>query len=177
MNHEETTHIDNTSETQEATAETPASENENTELIAAQKQAKDYLEALQRERADFSNYKRRTEREMKDSYANATNSTLMALLPVIDDFERALSSLPEELQDNAWASGVMAIQRKFQKVLDDYGIVVIDPVGEVFDPNRHEAIGTDSDTNMQPGHITTTLQKGYMSGERVLRPALVRVAG
>lgn len=171
MNHEE--QID---ETQGATVDTPAPPTTD-ELAAAHKQAKDYLEALQRERADFSNYKRRTERELKDIHTNATNATLVGLLPVIDDFERATASLPEDLRSNAWVSGVLAIQRKFQKLLDEYGITVIDPVGEPFDPSRHEAIGTDSDTEIPAGHVTTTLQKGYSSGERVLRPALVRVAG
>jgi len=173
VNHEETTHIDDN-----AVNDTPPVEaTNNSELANAQKQAKEYLDALQRERADFNNYKRRTERELKDIHTSATNATLIGLLPVIDDFERAISSLPEDLRDNAWVSGVLAIQRKFQKLLDENGIAVMDPVGEPFNPSRHEAIGTDNDTDIASGHVTVTLQKGYISGERVLRPALVRVAG
>jgi molecular chaperone GrpE len=179
VNHEETTHID---DTQQADTEKPqttqgAAVDSSAELTAAHKQAKEYLEALQRERADFNNYKRRSERELRDMHSNATNATLVTLLPVIDDFERGMASLPPELRDNPWVNGVLAIQRKFQKVLDEHNITVIDPVGEVFDPSRHEAIGTDTNTDVAVGHVTATLQKGYMSGERVLRPALVRVAG
>lgn len=180
MNHDETTQIDETQETQgdavdagEASAQDGAAE----ALNAAQKQAKEYFEGWQRERADFSNYKRRVEREMKDIHSNATNSALIALLPVIDDFERAVSSLPDDLRGSPWAEGVLAIQRKFQKIMDDFGITAIDPVGEPFDPSRHEALGTDTGTDIPPGHVTATLQKGYASGDRVLRPALVRVAG
>jgi len=146
------------------------------QLEVALQQAKVNFEGLQRERADFSNYKKRVEREMKEIQQNAISSTLMALLPVLDDFERAMSNLPEDLKGQPWLEGVSAIQRKFQKTLDDYGIVIIDPVGEVFDPSRHEALGTDASTDVESGHVTVTLQKGYASGDRVLRPALVRVA-
>jgi molecular chaperone GrpE len=68
------------------------------------------------------------------------------------------------------------IQRKFDNVLEQYNIEVIDPVGEVFDPNYHEAIGTDDSDDVESGHVTVTLQKGYKAGEQILRPALVRVA-
>jgi molecular chaperone GrpE len=150
---------------------------ENDEFAALQKQAKDYFDGWQRERADFNNYKRRVEREMKDNQQNATSATLIALLPILDDFERAMANLPEEMKGQPWLEGIAAIQRKFMKLLDDSGITIIDPVGEVFDPNRHEALGTDVGSNVESGHITVTLQKGYANGDRVLRPALVRVAG
>lgn len=183
MSREEATQIDDgetpvdaTDQPDAAAAQTPTAELE-TQLAEAQKQAKANFEGWQRERADFSNYKKRVEREMKEIQQNASSSTLTSLLPVLDDFERAMSNLPEDLKGKPWLEGVSAIQRKFLKVLDDYGIVIIDPVGEVFDPSRHEALGTDTDTEIESGHVTVTLQKGYASGDRVLRPALVRVAG
>ena len=83
---------------------------------------------------------------------------------------------PQIEWDAPWLEGVAAIQRKFKKILDEHGVTIIDPVGEVFDPSRHEAIGVDSETEAESGHVTVTLQKGYASGDRVLRPALVRVA-
>jgi molecular chaperone GrpE len=169
------TPVEDTEQPADETTKTPVAELEK-QLEEAQQQAKANFEGWQRERADFSNYKKRVEREMKEIQQNATSSTLMALLPVLDDFERAMSNLPEDLKGQPWLDGVSAIQRKFQKILDDYGIVILDPVGEVFDPSRHEALGTDTDTTMESGHITVTLQKGYASGDRVLRPALVRVA-
>ncbi len=145
-------------------------------LAGAQKQAKEYMESWQRERADFANYKKRAERELRESQDYARINTLTTLLPVIDDFELAMSNLPENLQGQPWIEGVSAIQRKFKKILDEHGVQIIDPVGEVFDPSRHEAIGIDSNTDVDSGHVTVTLQKGYAYGERVLRPALVRVA-
>ena len=107
---------------------------------------------------------------------NAKVDTLKALLPILDDFERAMENPPEELEANTWLEGIVAIQRKLIKTFEDEGIRIIDPVGEVFDPNLHEAIGKDSDSDMESGHITVTLQKGYVCGDRILRPALVRVA-
>jgi molecular chaperone GrpE len=183
VSREEATQIDDGQKPVDATdqpdaeaVQTPAAELEK-QLAEAQQQAKANFEGWQRERADFSNYKKRVEREMREIQQNATSSTLMALLPVLDDFERAMSNLPEDLKGQPWLEGISAIQRKFQKILDDYGIIMIDPVGEVFDPSRHEALGTDADTEVESGHVTVTLQKGYASGDRVLRPALVRVAG
>jgi molecular chaperone GrpE len=145
-------------------------------LAGAQKRAQEYMESWQRERADFANYKKRAERELRESQDYARINTLMTLLPVIDDFELAMSNLPEDLKNQPWLDGVSAIQRKFWKILDEHGVHIIDPVGEVFDPSRHEAIGVDSETEAESGHVTVTLQKGYASGDRVLRPALVRVA-
>ena len=97
-------------------------------------------------------------------------------MPVIDDFERAMSNVPEQLQGDPWVGGVGMILRKLNKVLEDYNVTVIDPTGEPFDPNRHEAIGMDDSSDMAAGHVTATVQKGYVLGDRVLRPALVRVA-
>lgn len=142
-----------------------------------QAQSQEYLEGWQRARAEFTNYKKRVDRDMKDSYQNAAGDVIKSLLPVIDDFDRAMANVPEELKDNLWVSGVEMIQRKLNKVLDDYGVTTIDPTGEEFDPSLHEAIGQDTDTDVPSGHVTVTMQKGYKVGERVLRPALVRVAG
>lgn len=146
------------------------------QLTAAQTQAQEYKDGWQRERSDFQNYKRRIEKELRDSTQNASLDVLKSLIPVIDDFERAMSSIPSELENNAWLSGVTLVQRKFLKLLEDNGVSTIDPVGQPFDPARHEALGTDEDTETASGHVTVTLQKGYAAGDRVLRPALVRVA-
>lgn len=143
---------------------------------AAQTQAQEYLEGWQRARAEFANYKKRVEREMKDSYGSAAGSVLKDILPVLDDFERAMSNVPEQLQDDPWVGGVGMILRKLNKVLEDYNVTVIDPTGQPFDPNRHEAIGTEDSSDVATGYVTATMQKGYVLGDRVLRPALVRVA-
>jgi len=143
---------------------------------AAQAKANEYLEGWQRARAEFANYKKRVEREMKDSHSQAAASVIKDILPAIDDFERAMSHIPENLQEDPWVGGVGMILRKLNKVLDDYDVKVIDPTGEPFDPNLHEAIGMEASDDVEAGHVTVTMQKGYVLGDRVLRPALVRVA-
>ncbi len=151
------------------------------DLEAERKRADASTLGWQRERADFSNYRKRSERDLLTMRFNAKVDTLRTLLPVLDDFERATENLPadpdasEELQ--AWLDGVQAIHRKLLKTLSDAGVQTLDPVGETFDPTRHEALGQDSDTDMESGLVSATLQKGYICGDRVLRPALVRVAG
>jgi molecular chaperone GrpE len=165
---------------QAATAEQPvdgaAQSDLAAQLAAAEKQAKDYLEGWQRERSDFANYKRRVERESKDSLQNAQVQVLTKILPIIDDFERAMANTPAELKENPWLNGVGMVHRKLVKLLEENNVAIIDPVGEVFDPSRHEAVGTDESGEVESGHVAATLQKGYLYGERVLRPALVRVA-
>jgi molecular chaperone GrpE len=145
-------------------------------IEAAQAQAHEYLEGWQRARAEFANYKKRVEREMKDSHSSAAGNVLKDILPAIDDFERAMSHVPENLQGDPWVGGVGMILRKLNKVLDDYDVTVVDPTGEPFDPNQHEAIGMEASDEVEAGHITATVQKGYILGDRVLRPALVKVA-
>jgi molecular chaperone GrpE len=142
----------------------------------AQAQAKEYLDSLQRTRAEFANYKKRTEREMQDRYQFGSVDALKSLLPVIDDFERAFSNMPSDLKDNSWVSGVLMIQRKFDRLLEQYGITQLDPTGQAFNPAQMEAVGEDEAGETPSGHVSATLQKGYIVGERVLRPALVRVA-
>lgn len=145
-------------------------------IEAAEARAHEYLEGWQRARAEFANYKKRVEREMKDSHSSAAGTVLKDILPAIDDFERAMSHIPENLQGDPWVGGVGMILRKLNKVLDDYDVTIVDPTGELFDPNRHEAIGMEASDDVEAGHITATMQKGYMLGDRVLRPALVKVA-
>lgn len=151
------------------------------ELEAERRRADASILGWQRERADFSNARKRFERDLLTSRFNAKVDTLRALLPVLDDFERATQNLPAvgdgdgELQ--VWLEGMEAIRRKLLKALADAGVQPLDPLGEPFDPTLHEALGHDVDSDMESGLVSATLQKGYVCGDRVLRPALVRVAG
>jgi molecular chaperone GrpE len=154
-------------------AQTPSKADD---LAALEKKAKEYMDGWARERADFANYKKRVENQLRDSAKNAAVEALVSLLPIIDDFERAMTNVPAELAGNPWLSGISMIQRKFQKLLDDQGVTILDPVGEVFDPTRHEAVGMEDSSEVESGHVTVTLQKGYAHGDRILRPALVKVA-
>ncbi len=109
--------------------------------------------------------------------ATAGIDVLRRMLPVIDDFERAAGTLPDDLKDNAWVNGVMLIHRKLMGVLDASNVKPI-PVqpGDVFDPNVHEAVTHEDSEQFSSGQIIAELQRGYKLGERVLRPAMVRVA-
>jgi molecular chaperone GrpE len=159
---------------------TENTEQDNTVSLAEyqklQTQSQEYLDGWQRARAEFANYRKRVDRDMKDSYQNAAGDVLKSLLPVIDDFDRALANIPQDLQGNPWLNGVEMIQRKLNKILDDFGVTAIEGIGEAFDPTSQEAIGEDAETDVESGHVSTILQKGYRVGERVLRPAMVRVA-
>ena len=135
------------------------------------------LDGWQRSRAEFDNYRRRTQKQLADSKQQGAMDAFAKILPVIDDFERAFSNIPADLDSNPWISGTSLILKNIQKVLDEFDIDVIDPVGEEFDPTMHEAIGMDDSSEYDSGIVTTTLQKGYKNGDKILRPALVRVAG
>lgn len=141
MSQEETT--TNTNENKrpaEATAEPVRESVTDAELDKARQQAQEYLDGWQRERAEFTNYRKRVENQLKDSYQNASLDVLTKFLPIIDDFERAMASAPADRADQAWLDGVMLIHRKFQKILEDAGVAAVDPVGQPFDPNRLEAV-------------------------------------
>jgi len=145
-------------------------------LIEAQKEATSYKEGWQRTQAEFANYKKRVERERTEMFQRASLDTLRALLPIIDDFDRAFENIPEDISKHLWVGGVSMIQRKFENLLEKYEIEVINPRGEPFDPNFHEAIGVEDSDEVDSGNVAITLQKGYKSGNLVLRPALVKVA-
>lgn len=186
MSQDETTPVNEHPEdmivTDDASADVTPSPDEDgapttlTDSDEAVSEAEKNLQGWQRTLAEFQNYKRRVERESREIRQRTALDTLVKVLPIIDDFERALASLPDDLKDNPWINGVTLIQSKFQKLLDEYAVTVIDPVGEMFDPNQHEAVGRDDDADVESGHVSATLQKGYQCGDRVLRPALVRVA-
>lgn len=135
------------------------------------------LEGWQRARAEFANYKKRVESEMRSAADKGAADALVKMLPIMDDFNRAMENIPQEFEGNPWINGTSLIMKHFDKVLEAYNVTEIDPVGQPFDPYRHEAIGVDEASDHPGGTVTVTLQKGYASGERVLRPALVRVAG
>jgi len=146
------------------------------ETDALKSQNEEYLALVQRTRAEFANYKKRTEREMSEARQRGALDAVTSLLPIIDDFERAMENVPQDMKDNAWVNGIALLMRQFEKMLAEYQVVVINPTGESFDPTRHEAVGMEDSDTVESGHVTVTLRKGYSSGDRVLRPALVKVA-
>jgi len=147
------------------------------ELAEARAKAHEYLDGWQRARAEFANYKKRQEQQNADLRAFATVDLIRKLLPIQDDFERAIKTLPEGITHMTWIEGVMLIHRKLQLILESEGLKVIDiKKNDPFDPTLHEAISHDEAEGVESGHIIEELQKGYKIGDRVIRPALVRVA-
>lgn len=161
---------------EEAAEELPEGINLMAALIEAQKEAQSNKDGWQRARAEFANYKKRVERERIELFQRAAHDTLLALLPIVDDFDRAFESVPEDISDNPWIGGVSMIQRKFANLLERYEVEAIDPTGQPFDPNLHQAIGTEDRDDVESGHVAQTLQKGYRAGDKVLRLAMVKVA-
>ncbi|MCS6870168.1 MAG: nucleotide exchange factor GrpE [Anaerolineae bacterium] len=146
------------------------------QLEEARRKADEYLNGWKRVLAEFDNYRKRAEKEREEIAQNATIETLRRLLPVIDDFERALNSLPAERAEDETLKGFVLIHRKLISLLESANLTQINPIGQAFDPTRHEAIGQEPSSDVASGHVSAVLQKGYLYGERVIRPALVRVA-
>jgi molecular chaperone GrpE len=147
------------------------------ELDKAKAEAASNLDGWQRTRAEFANFKKRTEANSGEIRQFATTGLIGKLLPVQDDFERAIKNLPENLKSEVWVEGVLLISRKIGLVFESESVKPLDvKKGDVFDPAFHEAITHDEDAEVASGHVIEELQRGYKIGERVLRPALVRVA-
>jgi molecular chaperone GrpE len=146
------------------------------QLAEALAKSAENLEGWQRSRAEFINYRKRVEKEREEVYQLAAVDTLRKLLPVLDDFDRAVTNVPSDLADHDVIKGFNLIYRKLMSLLENSSVKQVNPVGEAFDPALHEAIGQDDNASVPSGHVTAVLQKGYVFGDRVLRPALVRVA-
>ena len=146
------------------------------ELEKAQAQAAEYLDGWQRSRAEFANYKKRVETEREEWRRASTEALLLKLLPVVDDFERAFQRLPQEWADSPWVNGISMILRKLQATLESQGVVPIQAAGQSFDPQQHEAVVQEETAEHADGTVIAEIQRGYRLGERVLRPAMVKVA-
>lgn len=146
------------------------------ELDGLKAKGQEYLDGWQRALADFSNYKRRVERDQTINYQNAIGSVVKRYLPVLDDLERALANRPQDGEGASWSNGIELIYRKLVMALEADGVLEMQAEGEPFDPNKHEAISQEPSVSHASGEIIDVLQKGYQIGDRVLRPAIVRVA-
>ncbi len=143
------------------------------QLAEAESKVSEYKDGWARSQAEFQNYKRRIERDNALTYANMKGDIIKKILPALDDLERALQNRPA---DDSWASGIELIARKLQNILESEGVKRIEAKGIEFDPNFHEAITHEPSEEVESGHIIDVVQNGYILGERVVRPALVRVA-
>jgi molecular chaperone GrpE len=147
------------------------------ELQASTAKSEEYLAALQRERAEFSNYRRRTTEEREAMLGLAGEDLIRKVLAIADDFDLAIDNRPPELEGSSWVDGVTAIDRKLRALLDSEGVrpVEAEP-GRPFDPREHEAIVNVPGTGRAEGEIVDVIRRGYKLRDRVLRPALVAVA-
>ena len=141
-----------------------------------QMEAEEYLDGWQRARAEFANFKKRTQREEEQARERIAGEIITHFLGVQDDIERALARAPEADDCQEWTLGIELIHQKLQALLDAEGVEPIDAKGERFDPNFHEAVSFEDSDDHEEGLIIEITQRGYKLGERVLRPAMVRVA-
>ena len=131
---------------------------------------------LQRVRADFENYRKRVEQEKEMARATGKVSAITKLLPVIDNIERAISHMPEDLKDNKWALGIAGLVKNLEKSLESLDLTRINASeGTRFDPELHEAVQFDEDAEGEHEVIAEELQAGYKFGDDVMRPSMVKV--
>jgi molecular chaperone GrpE len=160
-------------QTSELQGEADELESVRRELAEVQAKAAENLDGWQRALAEFQNYRKRVERDRASDQAVMKGDLIRKVLPVLDDLERALSNRPE---DSAWSNGIELIQRKLLLFLESEGVQRIEAEGALFDPNVHEAISQEPIEGAESGSVVAVTQQGYMLGDRVIRPAQVKVA-
>jgi len=160
----------------------PASDAATVEQLSAQLDvaealAAEHLASLQRTAADFANFKRRSAEDRERELGLASESLLRKLLAVADDFDRALDAMPADFEGLGWIEGIVLLDRKLRALLESEGVTPIEAIGRPFDPREHEAIASVPATGRPDGEVVAELQRGYRVRDRVLRPAMVAVAG
>lgn len=168
--------VEEVSETETAPADVPVEdvpEEDNAAELEAQLQEKN--DRILRLQADFENFRRRTMKEKEELAAVITQNLLTDLLPLLDNFERAMAV--EQRDVEAFQKGVEMIFTQLREVLDKHGLENIEADGQLFDPNIHQAVMRVENPDVEDGTITQVLQKGYQAKGRVIRPAMVQVAG
>jgi molecular chaperone GrpE len=154
----------------------PVLAEEEQTLSEEQQKTQECLDLLRQTQADFVNYRRRMSQEQAEGRIVAQSTLLFHLLPVLDDFGRALAAVPPELATHPWVQGLLLIERRLTTLLEQLGVRRVGVSGETFDPHWHEAIMTEARADVSAGTILHVAQPGYLLGERVIRPAQVSVA-
>lgn len=145
-------------------------------LEEAQANAAEYLDGWQRARAEFANARKRMEKDRVEAYQKASVDHTRQLLPVLDDFDRALEVVPATIANDDWYEGLILVRRKLQALLEALNVTPIEAIGEPFDPNVHEALQLVAAENVDSGTVVEVVQKGYRIGDTIIRPSLVNVA-
>ena len=144
-------------------------------IEALEKEVSDHKDAYLRATADYKNLKRRYDTERIELIGRASAAVVLKLLPVVDDLNRAMSSVTAEVAGSLWYGGFKLIPNKLQQLLDSEGVTAIATVDSAFDPNMHEAIAYEASDASHDGLVVAELQRGYMLRDKVLRPAMVKV--
>ena len=168
-------------EPEEASDEAAAEEPGETQNEAAQKDPREekigeLTDRLTRQMAEFDNFRKRTEKEKAQMYEIGARDILERILPVVDNFERGLESLPEAERGNAFAEGMEKIYQQFVSILEALGVKPIEALGKTFNPDFHNAVLHVEDEKAGENEIVEELQKGYLYRDTVLRHSMVKVA-
>lgn len=134
----------------------------------------EYLAGWQRARAELDNFRKQLLEEQGARQLSARREVVESLLLLADNFQALTQHMPENLQSDSWAQGVLHVARQFEQLLNEYGVTQLNPQGQIFDPQLHEAI--EEVDGEESGLVMAVLQPGYVMGDIVLKPAKVRVA-
>lgn len=157
-------------------AETAAEAADPTTPTDAEKQRDEYYDLLLRKTAEFDNFRKRIERERQSVTESAAADLLAELLPLVDDLERALQADPGDEGASSYRRGVELIHRQLLDVLKKRGVRTIEALGSDFDPYYHQAVSYEPAAGRRDGEVIEEFRRGYMLGDRLLRPAMVKVA-
>jgi molecular chaperone GrpE len=146
------------------------------QVAEAQAEAARNLEGWQRTQAEFANARKRFDKQRSEAYNNATADVIAKVIPIIDDFDRAVENAPATITQNDWFEGILLVHRKLNTILEQFNVTPVEAVGQPFDPSLHEALMQEPSEEYESGTVIRELQKGYKLGERIIRPSLVYVA-
>ncbi len=145
----------------------------NNDLIEQKKKADEYFDHLKRNMAEFDNFKKRISKEKDNMYSNVLSDVLIGILPILDNFEKALET---KTKDESFKDGIDMIYSQLKEALDKMGLEEIEALHQDFDPNLHEAVMHVEDKNFAEKQVVEVLRKGYRVGDKVIRHAMVKVA-
>ena len=134
------------------------------QLAEAQAEAARNLDGWQRTQAEFANARKRFDKQWAEAHTNATANVMAKVIPVIDDFDRAVENVPTAVAEDSWFEGIQLVYRKLNTILEHFNVVAIEAVGQPFDPNLHEALMQEPSDEHESGTVTRELQKGYRVG-------------
>jgi molecular chaperone GrpE len=146
------------------------------EVVTLRSQSDEHLAGRQRALADYQNLSRQAASQIAEARERAADRLILKVVDLVDDFDRALEHIPADAAASAWVEGIAAIDRKLRTVLDSEGVAPIAALGRPFDPALHDAAASIPGTGSPEGEVVVEMRRGYLVGDRVLRPSMVGVA-